>query len=375
MKTRAGLREASGVVAPGFERIAEVFTERLATKRGGATLSIHVAGRSVANLWGGSRRSTEGADDWPENTLVNLFSVSKTLTALCILRLVDQGRIALDDPVCSYWPEFAANGKAEITIRQVLSHTAGLPGISQSLESLDIFDGRRICECLENESPWWPPGTKRGVHVQFYGHLLGEVVRRVAGVSIGTFWRKEIASALDADVFLGVPEHEHSRIAEVIEFSPAEKNAYLSDPTTMLYRVMTNPPAAFNPQLLNSPLCWKEETCGYGTAEAVARVFDLFALVNSGHRGILSTEILREALRVQTEGWDEVLAKPKRWCFGLQAFGTSGWIGMGGLGGALGIVNPEAAISLVFLANAMGDWRDSLVLLNVLSQMLGTAPL
>lgn len=376
MAAHAELRNASGFVAPGFERLAELFSERLGAMRGGASLSIHVAGRSVARLWGGNRRSTGASDEWSGETLVNLFSVVKPIYTLCILALVDRRQMALEDPVSLYWPEFAANGKAEITVRQVLSHTAGLPSIREPLDSRAVFDRERMCRCLENESPWWPPGSKRGVLAHFYCHLLSEVVRRVARVPIEVLWRNELAPALDAaDVFFGVPEFEHGRIAECLEFTPAEKAAYLSDPQSLLYKVMTSPPVAFETQVLNSPQCWNVETSGFGTAEAVARVFDLLALVNAGPPRALSTPLLREALRVQSEGFDEVLGRTKRWCLGMQAFGATGWIGMGGIGGTLAVVHPETATSFVFLPNGMGDWRHSLVLLNLLSQLLGTASL
>src|SRR5204862_4631864 len=131
-----------------------------------------------------------------------------------------------------------------------------------------------------------PPGTKRGVHVQFYGHLLGEIVRRVKGASVGTVWRTELAPALDADVFVGVPAAEHARIAQIIDFSPAEKQTYLANPGSMLYRVAVNPPIAFEPVLLNSPLWWRLETSGYGSADAVARVFVVFSLVNRNRHDI-----------------------------------------------------------------------------------------
>lgn len=376
MDRHAGPSRAAGFVAAGFDPIADAFAERLAVKHGGAALSIRVAGRSVVRLHGGSRSAGEGPDDWSDDTLVNLFSVSKTLFVLCVLLLVDRGRIALDDPVCLHWPEFAANGKEAITVRQVLSHTAGLPGVSERLESADIFDRARICRCLEQESPWWPPGTRRGVHTQFYCHLIGEIVRRVTGESIATLWRRDLAPALGAtDAFMGVPDREHSRIAHCVPFTPAEKAAYLSDPDSLLYRVMTNPPVTFDDGILNSPLCWSTETCVYGTAESVARAFDVLARVRSGEEGPISPRLLTEALTVQTEGFDEVLGRPKRWCLGLQAFGATGWIGMGGIGGTLAAVHPEAEASFAFLPNAMGDWRHALVLLNVLSPLVGAPPL
>lgn len=375
MATKTVVRQASGFVAPGFERIGELFSDRLAEKSGGAGLSIHLDGRSMASLWGGNSRSTEEGGEWTENTLVNLWSISKTLNALCVLHLVDQKQLSLDTPVCSYWPEFAANGKAEITIRQVLCHKSGVPGVSQKLETLDMCNSRKVAECLQNETPWWPPGTKQGVHVQLYGHLLGEVVRRVTGMSMGAFWHTKLAGAFGPDVFIGVPESEHKRIADVIEFSPVEKSAYLSDPTSMLYRAVANPPFAFEPEILNSAVWWKSEMCGYATAEGVARVYDLFALVNSDRPRILPKALLLEAMRVHADGWDEVLGKEKRWCLGLQAFGTSGWIGMAGLGGSFAAVHPEVGATFSFLANAMADFRDALVLLNALSQLLGTPPL
>lgn len=373
METKTGLKQLSGSTAPGFERMADVLSERL--KCGGAGLSIHIDGRPVVSLWGGTRRLSDRSDEWTEDTLVNLWSIAKTFNALCILDLVNRKKIALDDPVCRNWPEFAKNGKEEITIRQVLCHSSGLPGVSQKLQTLDMCHWKKVCECLENEAPWWPPGTRRGVHIQFYGHLLGEVVRRATGVSMGSFWHSRFSPAFGPDVFLGVPDSEHRRIADVIEFSATEKQAYLGDQNSMLYRAVTNPPFAFEPEILNSSVWWRAEMCGYGTAESVARVYDLFARVDSGPEGILPKELVREAMRVQSEGFDEILSKEKRWCLGLQAFGNSGWIGMAGLGGSIAAVHAKTAACFVLLANGMADFKDALVLMNELAWLLGTDPL
>jgi hypothetical protein len=178
-------------------------------------------------------------------------------------------------------------------------------------------------------------------------------------------------------VGFGVPASDDERVAEGIGFTADEREAFLGAAGSLLRRIMTNPPVTFDTELLNSPLCWHSEACTFGTAAAVARAFDLFALVDAPDRlpRLVAAASLREALRVHAEGVDQVLGKPKRWCLGMQAFGPSGWIGMGGIGGTLAAVHPQSETTVVFLPNAMGDWRHALTLLNEVARTQGTDPL
>lgn len=205
----------SGFAAEGFEGVREQFEKNFA-KRGevGGSVAVVRDGEYLVDLWGGwaDERRTR---PWEADTIVNVWSTTKGLVAMCAHILIDRRQLELDAPVASYWPEFAQAGKENITVRQLLSHRSGLMGWDEPIPPEDMFNWEKLCEMLAATEPFWEPGTASGYHMRTFGHLVGEVVRRADGRPIGQFLREEIAEPLQADLFIGVPEEEHRRVADL----------------------------------------------------------------------------------------------------------------------------------------------------------------
>jgi len=206
----------AGVCAPRFAAVAEAFARNFTDgAEVGAAVAVWVAGDLVVNLWGGY------ADDgrrrpWRENTLASVFSGSKGLTSTCVHLLADRGEIDLHAPVARYWPAFGQAGKAAITIADVLGHRSGVIGPDTPVRHEDAADWDLVCDALAAAAPWWQPGTAQGYHMVSFGFILGEVVRRVTGRTLGRYLRTEIAEPMGIDVHIGLPEREHSRCADMI---------------------------------------------------------------------------------------------------------------------------------------------------------------
>ncbi len=200
---------------PRFTAVRDTFAANFAERgEAGAAACLVWHGTVVADLWGGRAGPGPGAAPWRRDTLVNVFSVGKGLVAACAARLIGQRRLDPDAPVDRYWPEFGAAGKAAVTLRQLLSHQAGLPALRDPLPDDSMLDWPVMTAALAAEAPWWPPGTGHGYHVNTFGFLAGEVIRRVTGMTVGAMLRQEIAGPLGADVHIGLPAAEHARVAE-----------------------------------------------------------------------------------------------------------------------------------------------------------------
>ncbi|MCF3175693.1 beta-lactamase family protein [Streptomyces sioyaensis] len=205
-----------GHCAPGFAGVREVFARNFSEHGDvGAAVTVTVEGEAVVDLWGG-HADAAGARVWERDTLVNVYSTSKGMTALCAHLLVDRGELDLDAPVARYWPEFAQAGKRDLPVRWLLSHRAGLIAPRERLSARDAYDWERVCAALAATEPWWEPGTAQGYHAVTFGYLVGEVVRRITGQSLGTFLRSEITGPLGARVFIGTPAEEHAHCADMV---------------------------------------------------------------------------------------------------------------------------------------------------------------
>ncbi len=198
------MTQIHGTVAPGFESVRDTFAANFAKGlESGASVAVTQNGVFVADLWAGD--ADPDGQPWQQDTLVNVYSTTKTMTAMSVLILADRGLIDLTAPVARYWPEFGQNGKQQITVSQVMSHSAGLAGFSPALESIEqLYDWDGICSRLAAMAPWWEPGSVSGYHALTQGYLQGEIVRRVDGRSIGRFFREEIAQPLGADFHIGL---------------------------------------------------------------------------------------------------------------------------------------------------------------------------
>ena len=209
----------------------------------GASVAITIDGQFVVDLWGGTvDTDTASGVPWERDTIVNVWSTTKKLSALCCLILADQGELDLHAPVAKVWPEFAANGKQNIEMRHVMSHSAGLSGWQEPITVEDLYDWEKVTSLLAAQEPWWEPGTASGYHAITQGYLEGEVVRRITGQTIGEFAAKEVTGRLDADFYIGTgPEHD-SRVAHVIPPTGTMEDAIPDpDPASVLWRTFSNP--------------------------------------------------------------------------------------------------------------------------------------
>jgi CubicO group peptidase (beta-lactamase class C family) len=203
-----------------FAAVREAFAANFA-QRGevGAAVCIYADGNPVVNLWGGYADAARSRP-WDRNTIVSVASTTKGMVAICAHMLVERGLLDLDAPVARYWPEFAQAGKAHIPVRWLLSHRAGLPAIRQDIPPQSLYDWHALTGVLAETEPWWEPGTRHGYHAFTFGHLVGEVIRRLSGKSVGQFFRTEVAGPLGADFFIGVPEAADARAAETLPDPP-----------------------------------------------------------------------------------------------------------------------------------------------------------
>src|SRR5437773_1365658 len=240
---------------PRFLAVRDAFAANFAAGREvGASFATTVEGELVVDLWGGYADAAT-TRPWERETIVNVFSTTKAMTALCAHLLVDRGELDLDAPVARYWPEFAQAGKERITTRHLLTHTAGLAALRRSLPTEALYDWTRMVEALAAETPWWEPGSANGYHAMTYGYLVGEVVRRLTGKTLGRFLRDEVTAPLGADFHIGLAPSEDARVAEMVPPNAAEAAAaYPSkgiDPQSLSGRALNNPP--LRPEFGNRP--------------------------------------------------------------------------------------------------------------------------
>ena len=326
----------------------------------GASAAVFVDGEVVADVWGG-HADEDRTTAWARDTITNVWSTTKTMAALSALVLVDRGELDVDAPVATYWPEFKANGKEHVLVRHVLSHTAGLSGWEEPLEVEDLYDWERATSALAAQAPWWEPGTASGYHAVTQGYLVGELVRRLAGESIGTFFAKEIAGPLDADFHIGLaPEHD-ARVANVIP--PPTALTAPGDPHSVAARTFRHPEMRAEASWTTP---WRRAEIpaagGHGNARSVARVQSVVS--NGGEAAgvrLLSPATCDLVFREQCNGTDLVLGIPLRHGIGYGLPGdllplpnprTCFW---GGWGGSLVVNDLDARMTVAYVMNRMGD--------------------
>ncbi len=230
--------EIEGDCAPRVAAVRDAFAANFAAGRKvGASFAATVGGESVVDLWGG-HADRERTRPWQQDTIVNVFSTTKAMTALCAHMLIDRGLLDVDAPVARYWPEFAQSGKDQVTTRHLLSHTAGLAAIRRPLPSEALYDWEQMVAALAAEGPWWAPGSTSGYHALTFGHLVGEVIRRVSGRTPGAFFRAEVAAPLRADFQIGLAASQEGRVAEMVPPAAEEAAAAAFDPESLLGKVI-----------------------------------------------------------------------------------------------------------------------------------------
>lgn len=335
----------------------------------GASFCATVEGETVVDLWGGFADEAR-TRPWQRDTIVNVYSTTKTMTALTALLLADRGELDFDAPVARYWPQFAAGGKEAVKVSHLMSHSAGLSGWKEPLVKEDLYDWDKVTALLAAQAPFWEPGTAPGYHALTQGYLVGEVVRRITGKSLGTVFREEIAEPLGADFHIGLPASEDARVAELIAPPPAEAGLGAGPRSELQANMSDNPPLEVAETRTRA---WRGAEIpaagGTGNARSVAEVQSLLA--NGGvakGKQILSEAGCRKALELQIEGPDLILGIPAR--FGM-GFGLAGGavplpnpntIYWGGYGGSLVIIDMDARTTFAYAMNKMagtttGDMR------------------
>jgi CubicO group peptidase (beta-lactamase class C family) len=346
-----------------FERVKKAFERNF--KEGldvGASFAATLNGEFVIDIWAGYADANK-TKLWEKDTIVNVYSTTKIMTVLCTLMCVDRGLLNFDDPVSKYWPEFADNGKENILIRHILSHTSGVAGFEEKVHYKTLYDWEKVISLLATQKPWWEPGTKSGYHAITHGYLLGELVRRVTGKSLGTFFKEEVAKPLKADFHIGLPEAHDHRVAELIPAPPLEiKGLMSSDPNSIAKRVLMNP-------ILSSSLTTTRQWLaaeipaanGQGNARSVARVASILSCGGTYQNfKLLSSKVLEQSIQEQSHGKDLVLGFPMRFGLGWGLTSKEMPLGpnprtffWGGWGGSMVIIDLDAKLSFAFVMNKM----------------------
>jgi len=359
-----GTTTTQGSVAAGFEAVQEAFEKNFADGEDvGASVAATVDGEMVVDLWGGTATFDGGDGNWERDTIVNVWSTTKTMAALCCLVLADRGDLDLTAPIATYWPEFAAGGKEAVATCHVLSHSAGLSGWDEPISSEDLLDHDKVTALLAAQAPWWEPGSAPGYHAITQGYLLGEIVKRVSGRSLGTFFAEEIAGPLGADFHIGLDPAHDARVAHVIPPADPTLAAEGVDPDSVAMRTLANPAldASFSARH-----DWRRAEIpaagGHGNARSVATVHTPTACGGTANGvTILSPAGVDRIFEEQVRGTDLVLGIPVRhgMGYGLPTADmpvpherTCFW---GGWGGSLAIIDTEAKLSFSYVMNRMGD--------------------
>jgi CubicO group peptidase (beta-lactamase class C family) len=363
------MMQVHGRVTPRFDGVKEAFLLNFTEgKERGASFCATIDGEPVVDIWAGT------ADDrdrpWQEDTIVNVYSTTKTMAAISLLLLADRREVDLDAPAAHYWPEFAANGKKEVRVKHFLSHSAGLSGFDVPATTEDLYDWEKMTARLAAQAPWWEPGTKSGYHALTQGYLIGEIVRRVTGQTIGRFFREEIAEPLGADFHIGLDKKHFDRVADLVP--PADPRILSSvDPDSIAARSFRGAPQTV---AATRTAAWRQAEIpagnGHGNARSIARVQSLVACGGAVNgKRILSEAGVGRVFEEQTFGVDLVLGFPIR--FGLGYGLKSERMPLGpnprtcfwaGYGGSLVIIDADARMCLAYAMNRMssattGDMR------------------
>lgn len=391
------MTDIGGGVEPGFEGVAEAFAGNFAEHgEVGAACAVYVGGRKVVDLWGGVADRDAGTP-YTEDSLQLVFSTTKGATAACANLLAQRGELDLDAPVASYWPEFKAARKADIPVRWLLCHKAGLPVVDAELTLEQVLAWDPVVEALAAQAPVWEPGTAHGYHALTYGWLVGEVVRRVTGRSVGTFFAEEFAGPLGLEFWIGLPDAEQHRVAPLVTWSTpkdpamAELMNQFMGPHTLLGRALGGPGAVFTQEsgVFNRPDVRAAEipaANGVTNARSLARFYaGLTGTVEGGpSEALLSPEQVAAASTTQTSGPDQVLYLETTFGLGfftasaMARYGAPSSFGHTGAGGSVGFADPVNGIGFGYVMNRMmqsltGDPRSA-GLIRAVYDAIGVTP-
>ncbi len=362
------MTRVEGTCDAAFTAVRDAFAANFDIGELGAACCITVDHRVVDDIWGGWADS-ERTRPWARDTLVNAYSVGKPVIALAVLQLVARGDVDLDEPASRCWPELRA-GHAGATVRHVLCHRAGVPAIRAPLTNDALWDWHAMCAAIAGTEPWWEPGTRHAYHSNTYGHLVGELARRVDGRLPDAWLRDDVALPLGADVAWGLDAAQQARCADVVwegstslDVAAMTSNA-LTDEQRMITLGYFNPPGYSSIGVVNTPE-WRAAQVPsvnlHATAHGISRIYEAFAAGGTLDRvTLLDEDVLTEATRVQSEGWCPVLERDAAFGLGFQPtrpdrpFGpNAGSFGHFGTGGALGFADPAAGVAFGYVMNAV----------------------
>jgi CubicO group peptidase (beta-lactamase class C family) len=326
----------------------------------GASIAVTINGEPVVDIWGGYA-DTARTTEWAEDTITNVWSTTKTVCALATLMLADSGELDLDAPVARYWPEFAAQGKAEVLVRQILSHTSGVSGWAEPVTTETLYDAEKAAALLAAQAAWWAPGTASGYHLLNYGHLVGELVRRISGVSLGTFVREQVAEPLGADFHIGLNPSEFHRISNVVPPPPIQLATL--PPDSPAAKTYSNPVLDATATYTDA---WRTAEIGaangHGNARSVARIQSV--ITNGGEVDgvrLLRPATIERIFERQSDNTDLVLFVPLRFGIGYALPQSASaphvpegrvafW---GGWGGSLIVNDLDRNMTIAYVMNKM----------------------
>lgn len=355
-----------GTADARFAKVRSILEENIRSgEEVGASLAVDLDGEMILDLWGGHTDAAR-TTPWTADTIVNVWSSTKTVTALAALMLVDRGELDLSEPVATYWPEFAASGKEAVEIRHIMSHTSGVSGWDVPFEIEDMYDWEKSTSRLAAQAPWWEPGTASGYHSFNMGHLIGEVVRRVSGKTLKEFVRTEIAEPLGADFQIGALPQDDHRVAEIIPFKTRAFDVSQIAPDSVQWKTQHGPMG--DPNSANT-IPWRRADMGavngHTNARGIARVMS--AVSRGGTVDgvtLLRPETVDLIFQEQANGVDLVLGVPLRWGIGyglpqpetVPAIPADERIAFWcGWGGSMIIAHPDRGLTISYMMNKMAD--------------------
>ncbi|GIJ85902.1 hypothetical protein Asppvi_004769 [Aspergillus pseudoviridinutans] len=360
------MAQVQGTCHPAFSSLKAIFEENLASgEELGADICVNINGETVVDLWGGYA-DTARTKPWTRDTITPVWSVSKIITNLSALLLIDRGQLDPYAKVAQYWPEFAANGKQDIEVRHLLSHSAGLPAWDPPLSGNEYYNTPLATEKLIQQQPWWTPGTASGYHLTSQGYLVGELVRRVSGKSLTQFIRDELATPLDADFSLGVAEKDWPRTADIVPPPPPEGMSALDPqgvPARAFRGTQADATASMTPEFRRAEL---GASGGFGNARAINRIVSMVTLGGSVNgKRFLSPQTIDLIFQEQVSGVDLVLGFFLRFGMGMGLPSPENkgleWMPQGkvcfwgGWGGSLAIMDLDRKVTITYTLNKMGS--------------------
>jgi CubicO group peptidase (beta-lactamase class C family) len=320
----------------------------------GAAVCVYLGAEPVVDLWGGWSDAARTVA-WDRGTIVPTYSVTKAPAAVAVLSLVGRGLVGLDDPVVSVWPEYGAAGKSATTVGHLLAHRAGLPAFPEPRDDPSAWaDWGDLTAMLARAAPEWEPGTAHAEHALTYGHLLGEVVRRVDGRTLGRVWREDLAAPLGLDFQIGLRDDEVARVAEMEHSAPSWPRDVGGAAGSLRERALANPAGARDVAVLGSDVWRRAEipaVNGHGTARAVARFYA--AVAGRLDAPLLPEDVRGELLTPVATGHDELLDGEVIWGLGVQF--EEPYVGMGGLGGSAGFADTRRGYSFGYVTRRLAD--------------------